>query len=40
MVIIFDKYEIGPGSMGNPAFVIDRDVFKDILKSEFKDIVF
>ena len=40
LVIIFDKYEIGPGSMGNPAFVIDRDVFKDILKSEFKDIVF
>ena len=39
LVIIFDEYEVGPGSMGTPEFVIDRDVIKDILKSEFKDIV-
>ena len=39
LVIIFDKYEVGPGSMGTPEFVIDRDVIKDILKSEFKDII-
>ena len=39
LVIIFDKYEVAPGSMGTPEFVIDRDVIKDILKSEFKDII-
>ncbi|MBR7132114.1 MAG: DUF3298 domain-containing protein, partial [Clostridia bacterium] len=39
LVIIFDEYEVGPGSMGTPEFVIDRDVIKDILKSEFKDII-
>ena len=39
LVIIFDKYEVGPGSMGTPEFVIGRDVIKDILKSEFKDII-
>ena len=39
LVIIFDKYEVGSGSMGTPEFVIGRDVIKDILKSEFKDII-
>ena len=39
LVIIFDKYEVGPGSMGTSEFVIGRDVIKDILKSEFKDII-
>lgn len=39
LVIIFDEYEVGPGSMGTPEFVIDRDVIKDILKPEFKDII-
>ena len=39
LVIVFDEYEVGPGSMGTPEFVIDRDVIKDILKSEFKDII-
>lgn len=39
MVIVFDKYEVGSGSMGTPEFVIDRDVIKDILKPEFKDII-
>ena len=39
MVIVFDKYEVGSGSMGTPEFVIDRDVIKDILKSEYKDAI-
>ena len=39
LVIIFDKYEVGPGSMGTPEFVIDKGVIRDILKSEFKDII-
>ena len=39
LVIIFDKYEVGPGSMGTSEFVIGRDVIKDILKSEFKDVI-
>ena len=39
LVIIFDKYEVGSGSMGTPEFVIGRDVIKDILKSEFKDVI-
>ena len=39
LVIIFDKYEVAPGSMGTPEFVIGRGVIKDILKSEFKDVI-
>lgn len=39
LVIIFNKYEVGPGSMGTPEFVIDRDVIQDSLKSEFRDIL-
>lgn len=39
LVIIFDKYEVGPGSMGTPEFVIDKGVISDILKSEFKDVI-
>ena len=39
LVIIFDKYVVGPGSMGTPEFVIDKGVIRDILKSEFKDII-
>ena len=35
LVIIFDKYEVGPGAMGTPEFVIDKGVFKDYLKSEY-----
>ena len=38
LVIIFDKYEVAPGSMGTPEFVIGRDVIKDILKSEYDHI--
>ncbi len=39
LVIIFDKYEIAPGAMGTPAFVIGKDVIADILKPEFADMV-
>ena len=39
LVIIFDKYEVGPGSMGTPEFVIDKGVIRDILKSELKDVI-
>lgn len=35
LVIIFDQYEVGPGSMGTPEFVIDREVIRDIVKQEF-----
>lgn len=39
LVIIFDEYEVGPGSMGTPEFVIDKGVIRDLLKSEFKDVI-
>ncbi len=39
LVIIFDKYEVGPGSMGTPEFVIDKEIIRDVLKSEFKDVI-
>lgn len=39
LVIVFDKYEVAPGSMGTPEFEIDKGVIKDILKAEFTDIV-
>lgn len=38
LVIPFDKYEVAPGSMGCPEFVIEKDVIHDILKDEYKDI--
>lgn len=38
LVIVFDEYEIAPGSMGTPEFVIGKDVIKDILKKEYRDI--
>ncbi len=38
LVIPFDKYEVAPGSMGCPEFVIQRDVIQDILKDEYQDI--
>ena len=38
LVIPFDKYEVAPGSMGCPEFVIEKDVIHDILKNEYKDI--
>ncbi|MGN1478966.1 MAG: RsiV family protein [Acutalibacteraceae bacterium] len=39
LVIVFDKYEVGPGSMGTPEFVISKDVIKDILKPEYQNII-
>lgn len=39
LVIIFDKYEVCPGAMGTPEFVIDKGVFRDVLKSEYKDAI-
>lgn len=39
LVIVFDKYEVAPGSMGTPEFAIDKAVIKDILKAEFTNVV-
>ncbi len=39
LVIPFDKYEISPGYMGTPEFVIDKKIIKDTLKDEFKAIL-
>ncbi len=36
IVIVFDKYEVAPGSAGSPEFVISRDLLKDVLKAEFR----
>lgn len=32
LVIVFDEYEVAPGSMGMPEFVIDTGLLKNILK--------
>lgn len=40
LVIPFDKYEVAPGAMGCPEFVIDKSVYKDLLKKEYKDLAF
>ncbi len=39
LVIVFDKYEVGPGSMGTPEFVIEKERIKNILKPDFHDII-
>lgn len=39
IVICFDKYEVSPGFMGTPEFTVDKTVFEDYIKAEFKDIV-
>ena len=31
LVIVFDEYEVAPGSMGMPRFVIDEQAISDIL---------
>lgn len=36
LVIAFDKYEVGPGSMGTPEFTIKKSLIEDILKPEYK----
>lgn len=38
LVIPFDKYEVGPGSMGSPEFVVSREAIADILKPEYQDM--
>ncbi|MGM9618874.1 MAG: RsiV family protein [Oscillospiraceae bacterium] len=40
LVIVFDKYEVAPGSMGTPEFAVAKEVFADLLKPEFADIAF
>ncbi|MDD6728324.1 MAG: RsiV family protein [Eubacteriales bacterium] len=39
LVIVFDKYEVAPGSMGTPEFVISEKVIDKILKPEYKNIM-
>lgn len=39
LVIVFDKYEVAPGFMGCPEFIIKRSVFKDILTKEMKELI-
>lgn len=36
LVIPFDKYEIGPGASGTPEFRIDKSVFQNIVKAEYR----
>lgn len=36
IVIVFDKYEVAPGSMGTPEFVIEKGSISDILKPEYR----
>lgn len=38
IVIVFDKYEVAPGFMGAPEFEISKDVYKEILKEEYKGL--
>lgn len=35
LVIVFDKYEVAPGCMGAPEFVISKDLIKDVLIYEY-----
>lgn len=36
LVIAFDKYEVGPGSIGTPEFKIPRTLLSDLLKDTYK----
>ncbi len=38
LVIAYDKYEVAPGYMGTPKFVIKKGFLKNILKPEFMNI--
>ena len=38
LVIVFDKYEVAPGSMGTPEFTIGRGVTDKVIKPEYKHI--
>lgn len=39
MVIVYDKYEVAPGYMGAPQFTVSKDVIKEILKSDYLDMI-
>lgn len=36
IVIVFDKYEVAPGAMGAPQFEVNKDIYKQYLKEEYK----
>lgn len=36
IVIVFDKYEVAPGSMGTPEFEINKSIYENYLKQEYK----
>lgn len=36
LVIVFDKYEVAPGYMGTPEFIIERESIADILVPEYR----
>ncbi len=38
LVIVFDKYEVAPGSMGTPEFTIGKSVTDKVIKPEYKNI--
>lgn len=38
IVIVFDQYEVGPGSTGTPEFTIGKEITEDLLKPEYADI--
>ena len=40
LVIVFDKYEVAPGTMGTPEFTVDKALISDMLKSEYKNMPF
>lgn len=39
LVVPFDKYEVGPGYIGAPEFVVEKSIINDILKPEYREIV-
>lgn len=39
LVISFNKYEVAPGSMGTPEFVIKNDILDKTLKKEFRNLI-
>lgn len=39
LVIVFDKYEVAPGYMGTPEFAVSRELFRELLKPEFADLL-
>lgn len=38
-VIVFDKYEVAPGFMGTSEFVVNKNIIKDTLKPEYRDVI-